>query len=704
MSTAYHPETNGQSERTIQTLKDMLHACAIDFGKALYGRKCRSPIYWTEVGGAQILGPELIQEITEKIIQIKEGMQATRDRQKSYADLKRKPMVFQVRDKVMLKVSPWKKGRTFWRTGEVNPRYVGPFKVLERIEDVAYKLDLPEELSRVHNTLHVGKAIINSPQPTYDQEPTMVAEDDEITSSNTSKAHQDNTLRINKGTGYDNWRVVNVARARENVGQADLKDDSDDEPDNQEMKAHYMYMAQIQEVTPDVADNYGPIFDTEPLQKEQGDTNITIDSLDMSTNGEIVDQDDDDLTKERDLLGSLIKKLKCEIDENKTRNKILKSSNKVLVDKLKGEIKDFKNKNKSFESSNNHFKEANNKLLKNNKLMFKDLRKFQAELDRGKAIINSPQPTYDQEPTMVAEDDEITSSNTSKAHQDNTLRINKGTGYDNWRVVNVARARENVAYHKENMLLCKQEEAGFRMNAGQADLKDDSDDEPNNQEMKAHYMYMAQIQEVTPDVADNYGPIFDTEPLQKEQGDTNITIDSLDMSTNGEIVDQDDDDLTKERDLLGSLIKKLKCEIDENKTRNKILKSSNKVLVDKLKGEIKDFKNKNKSFESSNNHFKEANNKLLKNNKLMFKDLRKFQAELDRYHDVNYASKINDLKNEKELVSHQETNSIMSQEKEAQKKFHKTREDKELEKVIALESKSKVLDDIVTKPVNQFKR
>nr|GFA08256.1 putative reverse transcriptase domain-containing protein [Tanacetum cinerariifolium] len=135
MSTAYHPEIDGQSERTIQTLEDMLRACAIDFGKgwfnhlplvkfsynnsyhatikaapfeALYGRKCRSPVCWTEVGEAQILGPELIQETTEKIVQIKQRMQAARDRQKSYADLKHKPMEFQVGDRVMLKVSPWK--------------------------------------------------------------------------------------------------------------------------------------------------------------------------------------------------------------------------------------------------------------------------------------------------------------------------------------------------------------------------------------------------------------------------------------------------------------------------------------------------------------------------------------------------------------------------------------------------------------------
>ncbi|GKC91461.1 putative reverse transcriptase domain-containing protein [Tanacetum coccineum] len=131
MSTAYHPQIDGQSERTIQTLEDMLRACAIDFGKrwvnhlplvefsynnsyhasikaapfeALYGRKCRSPVYWTEVGQVQLTGPEIVQETTEKIIQIKQRM------------------------------------------------YVGPFKVLEKVGSIAYKLELPEELSRVHNT------------------------------------------------------------------------------------------------------------------------------------------------------------------------------------------------------------------------------------------------------------------------------------------------------------------------------------------------------------------------------------------------------------------------------------------------------------------------------------------------------------------------------------------------------------------------
>ncbi|GKE94904.1 putative reverse transcriptase domain-containing protein, partial [Tanacetum coccineum] len=183
MSTAYHPQTDGQSERTIQTLEDMLRTCMIDFGKgwvnhlllvefsynnsyhasikaapfeALYGRKCRSPVCWAEVGEVQLTGPEIVQETTENIIQIKQRMQAAHDRQKSYADLKRNPMEFQVRDKVMLKVLPLKGVIRFGKRGKLNPRYVGPFKVLERVGDVAYKIELPEELSSVHSTFHVS--------------------------------------------------------------------------------------------------------------------------------------------------------------------------------------------------------------------------------------------------------------------------------------------------------------------------------------------------------------------------------------------------------------------------------------------------------------------------------------------------------------------------------------------------------------------
>nr|GFB42053.1 reverse transcriptase domain-containing protein [Tanacetum cinerariifolium] len=135
MSTAYHPETNGQSERIIQTLEDMLRACVIYFGgswdrhlplvefsynnsyhasikaapfEAFYGQKCRSLVGWSEVGDSQLTDPELIRETNEKIVQIKNRLLTARSRQKSYADVRRRPLEFNVRDKVMLKVSPWK--------------------------------------------------------------------------------------------------------------------------------------------------------------------------------------------------------------------------------------------------------------------------------------------------------------------------------------------------------------------------------------------------------------------------------------------------------------------------------------------------------------------------------------------------------------------------------------------------------------------
>ncbi|GJU07920.1 putative reverse transcriptase domain-containing protein [Tanacetum coccineum] len=124
--------------------------------EALYGRKCRSPVCWAEVGEAQLTGPELIQETTEKIVLIKQKMQAAQDRQKSYADRKRKPMEFEIGDRVMLKVSPWKGVVRFGKRGKLNPRYVGPFKVLAKVGKVAYRLELPQELSRVHHTFHVS--------------------------------------------------------------------------------------------------------------------------------------------------------------------------------------------------------------------------------------------------------------------------------------------------------------------------------------------------------------------------------------------------------------------------------------------------------------------------------------------------------------------------------------------------------------------
>ncbi|GJZ22370.1 putative reverse transcriptase domain-containing protein [Tanacetum coccineum] len=146
MSTAYYSQIDSQSERTIQMLEDMLRAIKPAPFKALHGHRFRLSICWVKVGDSQFTGPEIIHETTEKIIQIKSRIQAARDRQKSYADVRRKPLEFQVGDKVMLKVSPWKGVRCFGRLGKLNPRYIGPFKTLAMIDDKLQFIEEPVEI------------------------------------------------------------------------------------------------------------------------------------------------------------------------------------------------------------------------------------------------------------------------------------------------------------------------------------------------------------------------------------------------------------------------------------------------------------------------------------------------------------------------------------------------------------------------------
>ncbi|GJR94305.1 putative reverse transcriptase domain-containing protein [Tanacetum coccineum] len=153
MSTAYHPETDGQSERTIQTLEDMLRACVIDFGKGWVKHLPLAEFsynnsYHASIKAAPYEALDVVKPITTVCW--------AEDRQKSYADRKRKPMEFEVGDRVMLKVSPWKGVVRFGKRGKLNPRYVGPFKVLAKVGKVAYRLELPQELSRVHHTFHVS--------------------------------------------------------------------------------------------------------------------------------------------------------------------------------------------------------------------------------------------------------------------------------------------------------------------------------------------------------------------------------------------------------------------------------------------------------------------------------------------------------------------------------------------------------------------
>nr|GEY46831.1 retrotransposon protein, putative, Ty3-gypsy subclass [Tanacetum cinerariifolium] len=144
LSIAYHPETDGQSERTIQTLEDMLQACVIDFGSN-----------WDK-HLPELAGPELVRETTKKIVQIKNRLLTARSRQKSYVDLKRRLTEFEVGDQVMLKVSPWRGVIRFRKRGKLSPRFIRPFKVIERIGPVAYKLEFPDKLHGIHDTFHVS--------------------------------------------------------------------------------------------------------------------------------------------------------------------------------------------------------------------------------------------------------------------------------------------------------------------------------------------------------------------------------------------------------------------------------------------------------------------------------------------------------------------------------------------------------------------
>ncbi|KAJ9540954.1 hypothetical protein OSB04_027460 [Centaurea solstitialis] len=176
--------TDGQSERTIQTLEDMLRACVLDFGgswdtylplaefsynnsyhssigmppfEMLYGRRCRTPICWGEVGQRVLGSTEVVQRTTEDIQRIRERLRTAQSRQKSYADRRRSDLEFQVGDRVLLKVSPWKGVIRFRKRGKLGPRYIGPFTVLARVGKVAYRLELPAVLGQIHSTFHVSQ-------------------------------------------------------------------------------------------------------------------------------------------------------------------------------------------------------------------------------------------------------------------------------------------------------------------------------------------------------------------------------------------------------------------------------------------------------------------------------------------------------------------------------------------------------------------
>ena len=124
--------------------------------EALYGRKCRTPLCWTELNEKKVIGPNLIQETEEKVKRSREGLKIANDRPKSYADMKRKDIRYEIGEKVFLKVSPWKKVMRFGKKGKLSPRFIRPYEVIEKVGPVAYRLALPPELEKIHSVFHVS--------------------------------------------------------------------------------------------------------------------------------------------------------------------------------------------------------------------------------------------------------------------------------------------------------------------------------------------------------------------------------------------------------------------------------------------------------------------------------------------------------------------------------------------------------------------
>ncbi|RZC11704.1 Transposon Tf2-9 polyprotein, partial [Glycine soja] len=201
LSSAYHPQTDGQTERTIQSLEDLLKACVLEQKEswesflplieftydnsfhstigmvpyeALYGRRCRTPLCWLEPGEGLTLGPKVVQQTTEKVKLIEERMRTAQSRQKSYHDKRRKDLEFEVGDHVFLRVTPWTGAGRALKSRKLTPRFIGPFQILKRVGPLAYQIALPPSLSNLHNVFHVSQV------RKYIRDPSHVIELDDV--------------------------------------------------------------------------------------------------------------------------------------------------------------------------------------------------------------------------------------------------------------------------------------------------------------------------------------------------------------------------------------------------------------------------------------------------------------------------------------------------------------------------------------------
>ncbi|MCI08768.1 retrotransposon protein, partial [Trifolium medium] len=201
LSSAYHPQTDGQSERTIQSLEDLLRACVLEQSvnwdsclplieftynnsfhssigmapfEALYGRRCRTPFCWYESGESVVLGPKIVRETTEKIRMIREKMRTSQSRQKSYHDRKRKDIEFQEGGHVFFRVNSTTGVRRALKSRKLTSRFIGPYQILKRVGNVAYRIALPPSLANLHDVFHVSQL------RKYVSDPSHVIESDDV--------------------------------------------------------------------------------------------------------------------------------------------------------------------------------------------------------------------------------------------------------------------------------------------------------------------------------------------------------------------------------------------------------------------------------------------------------------------------------------------------------------------------------------------
>lgn len=194
MSSAYHPQTDGQTERTIQSLEDLLRACILEQGgswdthlplveftynnsyhssiamapfEALYGRRCRTPLCWHESGESVVLGPEIVRETTKTVKMIRDKMKISQSRQKSYHDKRRKDLEFQEGDHVFLRVTPTTGVGRALKAKKLTPRFIGPYQITSRVGKVAYRVALPPNLSNLHDVFHVSQLRKYIPDPSH---------------------------------------------------------------------------------------------------------------------------------------------------------------------------------------------------------------------------------------------------------------------------------------------------------------------------------------------------------------------------------------------------------------------------------------------------------------------------------------------------------------------------------------------------------